>query len=1360
MRLLHIAITVVLLLDGNILLSQNVVISEIYGGGGNAGTVYKNDFIELYNPTSSSVDLTGWSVQYISAAGTGTWQKTNLTGSVAPRSYYLVQEAAGTGGTTGLPTPDAIGTIAMAAAAGKVALVSNTTALTGASPVSTSIIDLVGFGTANFFEGTGAAPAPSNTNSIERKAKASSTSASMQPLGADQFSGNGYDSNDNSADFVIRSPEPQNALSIAEPDVIPPTFTSTFPQSTNISTSGFDVIANLNEASKVYFVVLADGSTAPSAVQVKAGQDDHGSLAAINGSFAISSGGNDFSLTVAGLSSGTNYDVYVVAEDIALNLQANVVLLNVATLVAPTITPSTATYIFTGFTEQSKQSASFSYMLSAANLLTDVHLTVSGDFLISSDNSTFGSALNILASSLASPQTVYVKFNPSGNLGTRTGTITHSSTGAVSRTVSLTAISIDPFNQNFNDPLFLTNSGWTQYSVTGTQVWSSTNFGHTCLTGCNSSTVDKAAQINGFSGSPRINEDWLISPQLDLTTFTNYPAISFATISAFAGDALQLKYSTDYSGAGDPSTATWISLDGKFPPPNSSAWTTSSNVILPKSIVYVAFVYTSNTTAASRWTLDDWKVENVPSYLNVSSTNFSFGEVVAGESSSQSFAITANGYGDITVSVPTAFEISFDDVTFSQNLLVTQAEASTGKMIYVRFAPPTKELKWTGAINFTGTSLNMITGSLIGSSYPKSETFNIATYNLEFFGTDLRDASNNEFGPTDDALQVTNVTTVLQTIAADVFAVEEISDDNAFDQLVSNLQGYDKVVCDRWSYSWQPPDPNYPPQKLGFIYNTSRVQLLSSRVMFAKMYDSIIAGTKTLPAYPTGTSSSFWSSGRLPFMATFDVTINGTKRRIRVIDIHGKSASDQESYNRRVYDSKALHDSLNAYYPHDNIILLGDFNDQVYGSITTGAASSYKVFVDDVDHCKAITYDLTVNGESTFPRSTSFIDNIVISDELMNALVANSTTTEDPRSYINNYLNTTSDHLPVWSRFFLSSKADQTLGFNSLPTKTFGDANFVLTATTSSGLVPTFTSSDPSIVLINGNVASILRAGTATITASQPGNGDFNAAISVDQSLTINKGNQTITFNPLPSKKFGEADFSLSATTSSILPITFQSSDPSIASITGATVSVHKAGVVTITASSAGDANYNVAADVSQLLTISKADQTITFNSLEPVTQDAPPFLLAASSDSNLPITYSSDNASVATILGNMVTIIGGGSTNIIASQEGNENYNAAVSVSRQLTVTTVTAIEPLLFAKVNVYPNPTAGVVNIELPNAETENVEARLVNTIGELIFKTEMQLVDGKMTIDLSSVQPGMYLLNIAASATQTSQRIIRK
>ncbi|MGB2869720.1 MAG: phospholipase D-like domain-containing protein [Bacteroidota bacterium] len=201
---------------------NHVVISEVYGGGGNSGATWKNDFIELYNPTSSPVNLAGWSVQYGSATGTSSWQVTNLTGSIAPHGYFLVQEAVGAGGTLNLPTPDNIGGLTMSGTAGKVALVSSTTALNGANPTDASVVDKVGYGsTANGYEGAGPTPAPSNTTSVERKANATSTAISLAAGGGDANLGNGYDTDGNSTDFVAQSDiSPQNSSSTQEPSLV------------------------------------------------------------------------------------------------------------------------------------------------------------------------------------------------------------------------------------------------------------------------------------------------------------------------------------------------------------------------------------------------------------------------------------------------------------------------------------------------------------------------------------------------------------------------------------------------------------------------------------------------------------------------------------------------------------------------------------------------------------------------------------------------------------------------------------------------------------------------------------------------------------------------------------------------------------------------------------------------------------------------------------------------------------------------------------------------------------------------------------------------------------------------------------
>jgi len=175
--------------------SNDVVVNEVYGGGGNSGATLKNDFIELRNDGTAPVSLASYSVQYISAApgATTTWQVTNLSGSIAPGKTYLVAEAAGAGGTADLPTPDATGAINLGGTSGTVALVTSQTALTcktaadcAADP---SIKDLVGYGTAVVHEGSADAPAASNTASVARNAS-------------------GADTDQNGADFTAGDPTP------------------------------------------------------------------------------------------------------------------------------------------------------------------------------------------------------------------------------------------------------------------------------------------------------------------------------------------------------------------------------------------------------------------------------------------------------------------------------------------------------------------------------------------------------------------------------------------------------------------------------------------------------------------------------------------------------------------------------------------------------------------------------------------------------------------------------------------------------------------------------------------------------------------------------------------------------------------------------------------------------------------------------------------------------------------------------------------------------------------------------------------------------------------------------------------------
>jgi len=339
----------------------------------------------------------------------------------------------------------------------------------------------------------------------------------------------------------------------------------------------------------------------------------------------------------------------------------------------------------------------------------------------------------------------------------------------------------------------------------------------------------------------------------------------------------------------------------------------------------------------------------------------------------------------------------------------------------------------------------------------------------------------------------------------------------------------------------------------------------------------------------------------------------------------------------------------------------------------------------------------------------------------------------------------------------------QTITFNGLTPYPYGSV--LKPASASSGLPIAYSSSNTNVAITQGDSIIVVGVGTATITASQPGNGGYLAATPVQQTLITVKASQAITFLSLTNKKSNEAPLMLNATSSSNLTVTYTSSNAAVATISGNTVTIVGRGSTNIQASQAGNDNYNAAVPVTQALTIVntpptvtnaisnqeahqlgsftftfannvfvdfdgdamtytatryngsglpswltftastqtfsgtpsvndttvtihliandghggtvtnsfkihiKVYQTITFSSLSSKKLNEAPFTLNATASSNLAVAYSSSNPAVATISGNTVTIVGRGSTDIQASQAGNDNYNAAVPVTQTLTV-------------------------------------------------------------------------------------------
>jgi len=868
-----------------------IVINEVYGGGGNSGAEYKNDFIELYNPTSFPVNLNGWSVQYGSATGT-TWSgKTTLTGTIAANGYYLIQQSAGTGGVSALPTPDDIGGISLSGTAGKVALVANNITLTGACPTAGSYVDLVGFGsTANCFEGAGAAPAPSNTTSVQRNPK-------------------GFDTNNNSTDFIVTTPPtPKNSVV----DLTAPVISTLFPadDNTGVMTSFIASISFDENIQKGTGAILLKKSVDGSTVKT----------------FDINSS-----------------EVLVAGKLVSFNIN----------------------------------SLAFN---------TEYYVEISTGALIDANDNAFAGISGMAAwnfTTMATP--------PVGLVGT-------------------------PFD--FNTCSGNLPAGFSQFNIQGAQIWSCSAFGRDAANPP-SGNAPNGLGMNGFAnGIDNINEDWLISPSFNLVA-TSYPLLSFYSRTAFSGSALQLKVSTDYSGTGDPNLATWTDLNGKFPSPVSDVWTLSENINLTgykSANTYVAFVYRSTTEDGARWTLDDIAVTNSatppPASLTIGATDLQYTFVASGNTLDKTFTFTGNDLtGDVTLTSTGAFLISKDGITFSASITYALAEANDVlKTVSVRFAPSAANQNYSGTVSINTAGVSTSTINLKGTSIDPVTTLEIVNWNMEWFGSPT-------LGPTNNDLQEQNATTVLKTIGADIYGVVEIVDEARLQNVVNGLN----ATFGAGTYSYKignfgsrvnPPDPIGGPlaeaQKLAFIYKTALFSNITTRALINNQNVS-------------STSYNSWASGRYPFLMTADVTLNCVTKTMNFVLIHAKAntAPIATSYARRQAAANELHDTLTTYFSTDNVVVLGDLNDDLDQSITAGfTTTSYSSFMNDAANFFSPTLALSLAGKKSTVSYNDIIDHVIISNELVDYYMPESATIlTDVASLINKYGSTTTDHYPVFTRY-------------------------------------------------------------------------------------------------------------------------------------------------------------------------------------------------------------------------------------------------------------------------------------------------------------------------------------------------------
>jgi multisubunit Na+/H+ antiporter MnhF subunit len=343
---------------------------------------------------------------------------------------------------------------------------------------------------------------------------------------------------------------------------------------------------------------------------------------------------------------------------------------------------------------------------------------------------------------------------------------------------------------------------------------------------------------------------------------------------------------------------------------------------------------------------------------------------------------------------------------------------------------------------------------------------------------------------------------------------------------------------------------------------------------------------------------------------------------------------------------------------------------------------------------------------------------------------------------------------PVVNQSFMVNsiaKQSQAITFPTLPNRTFGDAPFSLSATASSGLPVSFSIvSGPAT--LSGATLTITGAGTVTVQATQSGDGVFNAAPPEQRSFAVSKASQAINFGSLTDRTFGEAPFSLSASASSGLPVSFRVvSGP--ASVSGNVVTLNGTGQVVIEASQAGNADYLAALVVTQSFNVQsgtavKQSQTITFGTLAYKTYTSLPFELTATASSGLPVSYRVVSGPVS-ISGSTVTITGVGSVMIEAMQSGNTAYHAATPVQRGFTVGK--ASQSITFP---TPPNRTLGDAPFQLSATATSGLAVVYRVVSGPATVSGSTVTLNGTGTVTIEASQPGNEFFNAASFNPQRS------
>lgn len=313
----------------------------------------------------------------------------------------------------------------------------------------------------------------------------------------------------------------------------------------------------------------------------------------------------------------------------------------------------------------------------------------------------------------------------------------------------------------------------------------------------------------------------------------------------------------------------------------------------------------------------------------------------------------------------------------------------------------------------------------------------------------------------------------------------------------------------------------------------------------------------------------------------------------------------------------------------------------------------------------------------------------------------------------------------------------QTINFPVITPKKYGDADYTPGASAPGGAI-TYSSSTISVATIVANRVRFVGVGSSVITARQAGDATY-APAKYERPLTVNKGDQTITFGVLPEKTYGDVPFALTASSSAGLAVSFASDNPAVASVSGSTVTIHKAGSAVITASQSGNALWNPAPDVPRTLTVNKAAATVALSGLTTIYSGVPQQVTATTTPPGLTVTRTYDGGGAPTNAGSYAVV----------ATIADDNYQGSTTGTFEIAKASLTATaedKNRLYGAVNpTFTLSYTGFVNSEdatvLDTAPVASTTANVLSDAGTAAITVSggadnnysLTLVNGTLTID---------------------------